>query len=70
MLLMADEIWLQILDVYPELAFRMDSMPPTSSDRATRATESNRASSISCAALLCLSFRPLLFIAVRLNLHI
>lgn len=42
----------QTFEVYAELCLRIDSMPPTSSVRATRATERRSASSISCAPLL------------------
>ena len=42
----------QMLEVRPPACFRIESTPPTSSERATSATERRSASSISCAALL------------------
>jgi hypothetical protein len=47
MLLSELDIEFQTFDVYVELSLRMDSIPPTRRERATRATESSNASSMS-----------------------
>ena len=47
-----EEIELQILEVRPLACFRIESTPPTRSERATSATERSSASSMSYAALL------------------
>ena len=52
MLLRELDMVFQTFEVYAELCLRMDSIPPTRRDRATRATESRSASSISWAPLL------------------
>ena len=52
MLLSEPDMVFQTFDVYAELCLRMDSIPPTRRDRATRATESRSASSMSWAPLL------------------
>ena len=52
MLLSELEMVFQTLDVFAELCLRIDSIPPTSRERATRATERSSASSISYAPFL------------------
>ena len=57
MLLSELDIVFQMLEVYAELCLSIDSIPPTSRESATRATDSRSASSISWAPFLLLPLR-------------
>ncbi len=63
--LIAEEIAFQMPVVKFALSLSIDSIPPTRRERATRATERSRASSISWAAT-----RPLFFLRKALMINV